>query len=300
MRTLFVSIIVAVFSAAFANVTVVATNGMIYDIAAYVAGDDIAVTQLIPSGTDPHHYRATAADVRSLSTAHLILYSGYGLEARLEEIFHALGAQTHVVPVAERAYGVAQVDDPHVWLDVSIWAEAPLVIADALTDLLPDGTAFMERAATLHETLLALDAWVEESVHTIPRAARVAITPHDAFGHFGARYGIAFSGIQGPAAETEPAVADIRRVADDIIARSIPALFPEVGESDRLVVAVQEAVHARGGQVNVAGALYVETLGPAGSRTGTYVGIVIHNVQTIVSALGGKVVPLPPVLAEYE
>lgn len=299
MRTLLLVIIAAIFSCSFANPTVVASNGMIFDIAQHVAGSHVDVVQLIPSGTDPHHYRATAADVRTLSAAPLILYSGYGLEARLEEVFTALSANTLVVPVAERALGGAVTNDPHVWLNVNAWAQTPRVIAEAMAAVAPDATGFTERAATMQELLESLDTWIMQSVATIPQPSRIAITPHDAFGHFGARYGIDFSGIQGAAAETEPAVADIRRVADDVVQRGVRALFPEMGESDRLVIAVQEAVRARGGDVIIAEALYAETLGPAGSAVGTFIGIMIHNVRTIVVALGGEVLPLPAELAAY-
>lgn len=299
MRTLLLFIVFTALSFGFTQPTVIATNGMLFDIAQYIAGPDADVVQLIPSGTDPHHYRATAADVRLLSAAQLILYSGYGLEARLEEVFTALGANIPVVPVAERALGAQFADDPHVWLDVRVWAETPGVIADALSELVSGVAGFTERAAEVQDLLAALDAWALASIETIPMDARLAITPHDAFGHFGARYGIDFSGIQGPAAETEPAVADIRRVADDVVTRNIPALFPEMGESDRLVIAVQEAVQARGGSVTIADALYSETLGPPGSATDSYVGVMLHNVRTIVFALGGEVLPLPAALGAY-
>lgn len=299
MRTLLFSAIITFFSFVFSQPVVVATNGMIFDIAQRVAGAEATVVQLIPNGTEPHHYRATAADVRVLSTADLILYSGYGLEARLEEVFLALAATTTVVPVAEHAFGEDVADDPHVWLDISVWAETPRIIAGALSELLPNDEHVRERAEILQATLLALDEWALASIATIPEAARAAITPHDAFGHFGARYGVTFAGIQGPAAETEPSVADIRRVADDIVNQGILALFPEIGESDRLVVAVQEAVQARGGTVSIADALYSETLGSPESGASTYVGIMIYNVQAIVHALGGEALPLPESLTAY-
>jgi hypothetical protein len=50
----------------------------------------------------------------------------------------------------------------------------------------------------------------------------------------------------------------------------------------------------------VGGELYSDALGPAGTLEGTYVGMMIHNVETITRALGGTVpAERPARLAEY-
>ena len=54
--------------------TVLATVGMIADVAQTVAGACARVTTLIGPGADPHYYSATPADVRKISEADLILY----------------------------------------------------------------------------------------------------------------------------------------------------------------------------------------------------------------------------------
>jgi manganese/zinc/iron transport system substrate-binding protein len=56
----------------------------------------------------------------------------------------------------------------------------------------------------------------------------------------------------------------------------------------RNVEAVQAAVQAKGFEVGIGGELFSDAMGTWGTEEGTYVGMVRHNVDTIVGALLGK------------
>jgi manganese/zinc/iron transport system substrate-binding protein len=45
--------------------------------------------------------------------------------------------------------------------------------------------------------------------------------------------------------------------------------------------------------VKIGGQLYSDSMGKAGTRDGTWVGMIEHNVRTVVEALGGKMVEAP-------
>ena len=293
---------------------VVATVGMIGDVVAELAGDRAEVVVLVGPGTDPHLYRASAGDVRALAGADLVLYGGLHLEAGLADVLRSLAGRLPVVAVSEAAVpeaeriaaGVAGAGayDPHVWMDVSLWRRAVPVVAAALADLLADDPACVERVAAAAEAyaaqLAALHEWAARALGTVPADRRVLVTAHDAFGYFGRAYAVEVEGIQGVSTETEAAVADIRRVADLIVARGIPTLFLESTINPRTVEAVREAVAARGGSVALGESLYADALGDAGAPEGTYVGMLVHNVTAIVAGLGGEVPPLPAELASWE
>src|SRR5690606_41605726 len=118
--------------------------------------------------------------------------------------------------------------------------------------------------------------------------------------YFGRAYGVEVEGIQGISTETEAAVADIRRVADLVLERGVPAMFVESTINPRTVAAVVEAVKQRGGEVAIGDLLYADALGADDTREGSYIGMVVHNVSAIPGALGGQVPPLPAPLAEWE
>jgi len=95
-------------------------------------------------------------------------------------------------------------------------------------------------------------------------------------------------GLQGISTAAEAGARDVDELATFIASRRIPAIFVESSVAPRTIEAVREAVRARGFDVEIGGALYADAMGSAGTPEGTYVGMVRHNVRTIVSALGGQ------------
>lgn len=294
MRYLPLLFLSAMLSLAYATPTIVVTTGMLTDIVTAVAGPSASVVQLIPNGTDPHHYRPTARDIERLSTADIIVYSGYGLESQLEPVLQALTPRATVVAASELV--APPTNDPHVWLDPATWAKVPGVIATALAPHVPATEPLNERSSAYEALIMELHHWALASFATTAVEHPLLATPHDAFGHFGRAYGVEFISVQGFSTETEPSIADIRRVANDVVARGIPVLFVEHGVSERTMAAVAEAVRAQGHTVTLGNALYSDTLGEKDTFAGTYVGVMVHNVRTVVNALGGTPLALPPSL----
>ena len=284
---------------------VVATVGMIADVAREVGGSCVDVEFLMGPGSDPHLFRASAGDINKLRRAQLILFGGLGLEGQLGEVLAGLSRSIPTLAVSEAAVPEGQrlgslagyAYDPHVWLDAGQWADAALVIGEALAGA-PGideqcAAAIGERAAAYHALLNDLDDWALRSLSTIPEGQRVLVTAHDAFAYFGRAYGIEVVGVQGISTETEAAVADIRRVADLVVERAVPAVFIESTINPRTLQAVIDGVIQRGGSVRLGAQLYADSLGAQGRPEGTYVGMLVHDVAAITAELGGTVIGLP-------
>jgi len=79
----------------------------------------------------------------------------------------------------------------------------------------------------------------------------------------------------------------VQGLARFIAERKIPAIFVESSVPERNVEAVQAAVEARGFKAKVGGELFSDAMGDPDTPEGTYVGMVRHNIDTIVSALLG-------------
>lgn len=273
---------------------VTATIGMIADVARVVGGERVAVTGLMGPGVDPHLYKASEGDLRRLEDAQLILYNGLHLEGKMSDLLVRMSRTRPVVAVTEaipesllREPPEMQGQyDPHVWFDVSLWRRVVGRTRDALAEVDPGGRAgYDARAAAYLDTLGALDAWVRAELASIPRARRVLVTAHDAFGYFGRAYDTEVVGLQGISTVAEFGLADVRRLVDLITGRGVKAVFVESSVPRRSIDAVVEGCRSRGHAVAVGGTLYSDAMGAEGTPEGTYLGMVRANVRAIVEAL---------------
>jgi len=276
------------------NIRVVATTGMVADIVSNVGGRRVELAALMGPGIDPHLYKASEGDVASLTGADIIFYSGLHLEAKMADVFEKMRGSVVTVPVTR---GIDESDllappefegsyDPHVWFDVSLWMDGVEEVTAALQDADPSHAHLYERNARSYSSELEeLHDYVRVQAERVPEDRRVLITAHDAFNYFGRAYGFEVLGLQGVSTAAEAGTADVGGLADVIVARGIPAIFVESSVSPRFIEAVRAAVGARGEEVAVGGELYSDAMGDPGTSDGTYVGMVRHNIDTIVGAL---------------
>lgn len=284
-------------TAADGKLTVVTTISQIADVVENVGGTAVEVNRLMGPGSDPHLYSPSAGDVTRLQNADVIFYNGLFLEAQMEDILEQLGEQKTVIPVAGTISPDLLLDsedyedefDPHIWFDINLWSEATMVIRDTLIEADPENAdAFTANADAYLAELSELDSWVESEISRIPADQRVLITAHDAFNYFGNAYGMEVMGLQGISTASEAGTADVQRLADFIADNKIRAIFVESSVSERNVEAVQAAVESRGWNVVIGGSLFSDAMGNSGTPEGTYIGMVRHNVETIVPALLGE------------
>jgi len=270
---------------------VVATTMQVGDLVKVIGSEHVDLTVLMGPGIDPHQYKASAGDVNRLSSADLIVYNGLHLEAKMGEVLERLNATKPTLAAAEAVSEVELIvldgaHDPHLWFDVARWRLALDAVAAKLAEVDPDhADAYAANAATYRDELTELHEYCRGMISRIAPQQRILITAHDAFNYLGRGYGLEVVGLQGISTVTEAGTADVQDLAELIATRKIPALFVETSVSPRAIEAVREAVRARDFEVVVGGEVYSDAMGDAGTPEGTYVGMVRHNVDTIVGAL---------------
>jgi manganese/zinc/iron transport system substrate-binding protein len=273
---------------------VVATTGMIADAARHVGGERAQVVALMGPGVDPHLYKASESDVARLQEAQLVLYNGLHLEGKMGDVLVKLARSRAVVAVSETVPAEELREppemqgqyDPHLWFDVRLWARTLDAVADAFAEVDPEhAEEYRRNAESYRQELLALDAWAESRIAELPPERRLLVTAHDAFGYFGRRYGVEVVGLQGISTLAEAGLRDVQRVVDLVVERRVKAIFVESSVPRRAIEAVQAAAAERGHQVTIGGQLFSDAMGAAGTPEGTYVGMVRHNVNTMVDSL---------------
>lgn len=276
---------------------IVTTTGMVTDIVREVAGPRAEVTALMGPGVDPHLYKPTRNDMRRLLDADLVIYSGLLLEGRMTDTFVQLANQGKRVVAVTSGLEETKLReppefaghyDPHVWMDVRLWSECVHTVGEELAKFDSDHAAeYRQRAEAYRARLVELDAYVEQVIASISAAQRVLVTAHDAFGYFGARYGLEVRSVQGVSTESEAGVQDVNRLVEFLVERKLPAIFVESSVNSKNIAAVIEGCEARGVTVAIGAELYSDALGEAGTYEGTYVGMIDANATRIARALGG-------------
>ncbi len=273
---------------------VTATIGMIADVAKNIGGEHIEVIGLMGPGVDPHLYQATQGDLAKLRGADLILYNGLHLEGRMADVLEKMGERVRTVAVTdtipeEKLTAPPEFKghfDPHVWFDVSLWRIASERIRDAMIEARPDLRESLEaNAAAYLKELDALHEYAKEHLATIPEPQRVLVTAHDAFGYFGRAYGLQVLGLQGISTASEYGLQDLTNLVDVLVERKIKAVFVETSIPRDSIEALVRGAESKGHNVAIGGVLFSDAMGEDGTPKGTYIGMVRHNIDTIVEAL---------------
>jgi manganese/zinc/iron transport system substrate-binding protein len=276
------------------QVRVTTTTNFITDLARNVGGDRVRVTGLMGPGVDPHMYKASAGDVKTLTEADLVLYGGLELEGKMADVFERLAEHRATVAVTRDIPRDALLEqpqhagkyDPHVWFDVSLWERAAATTAEALAKIDPAHAGeYRDNARAYVRELRALDAYAKRRLAEIPERSRVLVTSHDAFRYLGRRYGLDVVAIQGTSTATEATTADVERVAGVIADRGVKAVFVESSVPPQTIDAVLASASRQGGHAAIGEELYSDAAGADGTPEGTYVGMVRHNVDAIAEGL---------------
>jgi manganese/zinc/iron transport system substrate-binding protein len=282
-----------------APLKVVVTTQQLADTVQNIAQGQVTLTSLLGPGIDPHTYVATEGDIQAFQEADLIFYNGLLLEAQMTRVLEQIGkgGDVQVVAVGDKLDPLTLLNwepeaglpyDPPIWNDVRLWTQVTYVIRDTLMAADPaNATAYEANAAGYAAQLEQVHTYTLDQVQRIPQERRVLVTAHDAFSYYGRAYGLQVEAVQGISTQSEASAADIQALADIIIKSQVPAIFVESTISPRTIEAVQAAVQAGGQEVAIGGQLYSDAMGEPGTPQGTYIGMLRHNIDTIVAALGG-------------
>ena len=127
---------------------------------------------------------------------------------------------------------------------------------------------------------------MKAALGTLPQARRKIITSHDAFGYFGAAYGLEIIAPEGVSTESEASAQDVAKIIRQIKAENIPAVFIENITDHRLLDQIARETGAK-----IGGALYSDALSGPDGPAPTYLDMFRHNVGALDRGavdLGGR------------
>jgi ABC-type Zn uptake system ZnuABC Zn-binding protein ZnuA len=284
-------------SAAQGRLRVVSTVAPIANLVYNVGGNRIDLVQLIPDGVDSHTFEPRPSDARVIAEADLFVLNGLDLEAPTLRMIQANakpGAQVLLLAdntitreewIFDRSFPASRGHpNPHLWLNVAYARRYAELIRDKLVEMDPANADYYQSNATqLIARLDQLDQAIMAAVQTVPPQNRRLLTYHDSWAYWAPRYGFQVIGAIQPSDFAEPRPRDVAAIIDQVRRERLPAIFGSEVYPSRVLEAIGRETGAR----------YVDTLrdddlpGPPGSREHSYIGMMLANMRTMITALGG-------------
>lgn len=268
------------------TVNTVASFSVLADIVKQVGGEHVEVTSLIGPNSDPHAFYPTPKDSVTLNQADVVFISGFGLEGWMERLVKASGYKGEVITASTGIKTRSMIDDgekmvdPHAWNSMANGIVYATNVMNTLIAADPeDADYFKERGQRYIAELTKLDNWAVDTFNAIPKEKRKVLTSHDAFGYFGAEYGVEFLAPQGYSTESEASTQKVASLITQIKAEGINTYFMEDQTDPRLVRQIGAATGAKEG-----GELYPEALSDADDAN-TYAKAFEHNVSIIAKTM---------------
>lgn len=233
-----------------------------YDFACKIGGDCIDVTNMVPSGTEPHDWEPSTNDLKNLEKADVFIYNGADMEPWADDLLVSRSDTLRVVEASENvelrttdgehehAHEHEGADhhhgdfDPHVWLDPENAKIEMEAIRDALCAADPENsTVFQSNYEKYVAELDALDAEFREKLAPLPN--RTIVVAHEAFGYLCDAYGLTQVGIEGLSPDSEPDPGRMAEVIDFVREHSISTIFFEELVSPKVAEAIASETGAQ-------------------------------------------------------
>jgi len=267
---------------------VVASFSILADLTQQVGGDAVLVEALVGPDGDVHVYEPRPRDLRMLMVAGLVVRNGLRLEGWMDRLTSAADfkgkvvvAADNVTPRTMREASGTIATDPHAWQDPANAILYVRAIADGLIAADPANAGLYRDSAERYAAqIVRADTWIESTLAPIPPGQRRIITTHDAFGYYGARYGIEFLSAEGISTEFEPSAKAIAALVRQIKRENARVVFIENMTDPRMAQMLARETSAMLGAT-----VFSDALSSPGGPAATYLDMLHHNTTLFAAAM---------------
>jgi manganese/zinc/iron transport system substrate-binding protein len=284
-------------------VKVLSTTAMIDDIVAKVGGDRVERQVLIIGEIDPHGYELVKGDDEKITESNLVFFNGLNLEhgasLRYKITSHAdaISLGDFVLKNYQNEILFEEMQpDPHIWMDVSLWAHVIEPVLNALVSKDPEGKEYYEKRAQLaREEMNKAHQEIRQKLQQVPENLRYLVTSHDAFAYFTRAYLASYderkegtwkkrmAAPEGFSPDGQLGAADLQKIVDYLVEYQVHVVFPESNVSPDSLRKIVFACKEKGIEVHMSSkALYGDSMGPSGSASGNYLGMIDYDADVLM------------------
>ena len=267
---------------------VVTTFTVIADMTRNIAGDAIAVESITKPGTEIHEYEPTPSDLLKGAKADLVLDNGLGLERWFDRFVQRSEARhvtltDGIAPMPIRSGQYEGKANPHAWMSPRNARIYVTNIRDALSRLDPaHAPTFHANADAYLHRIDEIDHYLQQELAKLPQQHRALVTCEGAFSYLARDAGLTEAYLWPVNSDEEGTPQQIKETTRFVRDNEVPAVFCESTVNDRAQQQVANETGARLGDK-----LYVDSLSEPGGPVPTYLDLLRHDAETVVSGLRG-------------
>ncbi|MBS0628108.1 MAG: zinc ABC transporter substrate-binding protein [Verrucomicrobia bacterium] len=278
---------------------VLSTTAMIEDIVRQIGGERISSAVLIQGAIDPHSYELVKGDDEKIDFATIVFFNGLHLEhgaslqSKLSKHPYAISVGDYILSKYSDCvlFEEGQLD-PHIWMDISLWAKIvePIVESFCIKD--PEGKEYYEaRGRLVQEKMNQFHLTLKEKLHQVPENRRYLVTSHDAFGYFTRSYLASeedlksdtwrkrFAAPEGLAPDGQLGVMDLQKIINYLAEYQVDVVFPESNVSRDSLKKIVFACKEKNIPIRFShNALYGDCMGESNS----YLEMIEHNGSVLI------------------
>lgn len=275
------------------QLTVVATNSILADMAKEIGKEHVIVHSIVPVGTDPHEHEVLPEDIKKASDADVILYNGLNLEtgngwfmnlmetAKKEEGKDYFAVSKKVTPLYLAKGATKTQADPHAWLDLSNGMKYVEEITRILSEKDEENQKEYEKNSKVYiEQLKKLDQQAKDSLGSIEEDKRLLVTSEGAFKYFSKAYDVPAAYIWEINTESQGTPEQMKTIVNQVRDSNVPVLFVETSVDPRSMERV-----AKETGLTIYDKLYTDSIDKKGEKGDSYYKMMQWNIQTIHDGL---------------
>ena len=236
------------------KIKVVSFNAM-KEFASAIGKDKIAITTIIPNGTEPHDFEPTTESLKDLSSASIFIYNGLGMESWTDKVLKSIDNKNLVVVNASKGSNpIKNTDteeikehgqyDPHLWISLKGAEVESKNIKDALVKVDPSNKEFYEKNySEFSKQLNSLYNEYTQKFKTVKN--KNFVTGHAAFAYLCRDYDLNQNSVENVFAEGEPSTKKLKELVDYCKQNKITTIFMEDMVSTKVSTTLANEIGAK-------------------------------------------------------
>lgn len=201
------------------------------DFAQKIGGDKVIVTNLTPTGVEPHDFEPNPRDIADIYNSQIFIYNGVNLESWVDKILPELNnVGVYVVKASDNVEILD--NDPHIWIDPNRAIRIVQNIQKALVSVDPSNQDYYsQNTDTLINSLTSLDQKYRDSLTNCQKTN--AISNHKVFGYISSQYGFKNTSITGLSPDEEPSPQKLAEIVDFVKKNNLKYILTEPLDSPK-------------------------------------------------------------------